>query len=215
MSEWRGRGYKLHLVFTALDSPDLALQRVAFRVALGGHDVPEAVVRQRWAAGLRSLFDVYLPIVDRYSMQTGGTDFSGWPPRLALQRLGRVESSSTPLPRSTTSGSPSPRRRSTSRSAARVIFAMMSPNTGDIHSDSSSPSAACAVSVTVPRLPEVAPSSCARGPRSVLGRLDLRQTLGGEVPANPSTANTVSRVTSQFVPSLATRPRMASVGRQG
>jgi predicted ABC-type ATPase len=115
MSEWRGRGYKLHLVFTALDSPDLALQRVAFRVALGGHDVPEAVVRQRWAAGLRSLFDVYLPIVDRYSMQTGGTDFSGWPPRLALQRLGRVESSSTPLPRSTMIGSPSPRRRSTSR----------------------------------------------------------------------------------------------------
>jgi predicted ABC-type ATPase len=66
MSEWQGRGYKLHLVFTALDSPDLAVQRVAFRVALGGHDVPEAVVRRRWAAGLRSLFDLYLPLVDRW-----------------------------------------------------------------------------------------------------------------------------------------------------
>jgi predicted ABC-type ATPase len=33
---------------------------------LGGHDVPEAVVRRRWAAGLRSLVDLYLPIVDRW-----------------------------------------------------------------------------------------------------------------------------------------------------
>ena len=65
MSEWRGRGYRLHLAFTALDSPDLAVQRVAFRVALAAHEEPEAVVRRRWAAGLRSLFDLYLPLMDR------------------------------------------------------------------------------------------------------------------------------------------------------
>jgi len=54
------------LTFTALDSPELALRRVATRVSLGGHDVPEAVVRRRWVAGLRSLFDLYLPVVDRW-----------------------------------------------------------------------------------------------------------------------------------------------------
>ena len=63
---WRTRGYTVRLTFTALDSPELALSRVATRVSLGGHDVPEAVVRRRWAAGLRSLFDLYIPVVDRW-----------------------------------------------------------------------------------------------------------------------------------------------------
>ena len=35
MGEWRVSGYDVRLVFTALDSPDLAVQRVALRVALG------------------------------------------------------------------------------------------------------------------------------------------------------------------------------------
>jgi predicted ABC-type ATPase len=34
-----------------LESPELALGRVASRVSLGGHNVPEPVVRRRWAAG--------------------------------------------------------------------------------------------------------------------------------------------------------------------
>ena len=102
-------------------------------------------------------------------------------------------------------GSPSPRRRSTSRPAARVIFAMMSPNTGDIHSDSPSPFAACAVSVTVPRLREVYPVPALAVLDPWLEGPDLRQTLGGEAPANRSTSNTVSRATSQFIPCLATR----------
>ena len=33
-----------------------------------GHDVPEAVIRRRWSAGLRALFDVYLPLVDRWQI---------------------------------------------------------------------------------------------------------------------------------------------------
>jgi predicted ABC-type ATPase len=66
IDDWRGRGYSIRLTFTALDSPELALRRVATRVSLGGHDVPEAVVRRRWVAGLRSLFDLYLPVVDRW-----------------------------------------------------------------------------------------------------------------------------------------------------
>lgn len=68
IADWRERGYTVRLVFTALDSPELALRRVASRVASGGHDVPEAVVRRRWAAGLRALFDLYLPLVDRWQI---------------------------------------------------------------------------------------------------------------------------------------------------
>lgn len=68
ITDWRARGYIVRLAFIALDSPDLALRRVAVRVVSGGHDVPEAVVRRRWAAGLRAFFDVYLPIVDRWAL---------------------------------------------------------------------------------------------------------------------------------------------------
>ena len=66
VEEWHARGYVVRLAFTALDSPELALERVATRVALGGHDVPDDVVRQRWAAGLRLFFDVYVSVVDEW-----------------------------------------------------------------------------------------------------------------------------------------------------
>jgi predicted ABC-type ATPase len=62
--EWRQAGYRVRLVFVALDDPDVAVRRVAGRVADGGHDVPEVVIRRRWAAGLRALFDQCLPTVD-------------------------------------------------------------------------------------------------------------------------------------------------------
>lgn len=38
---WQEAGYFVWLYFIALRSPELALARVAARVALGGHDVPE------------------------------------------------------------------------------------------------------------------------------------------------------------------------------
>jgi len=66
IEEWHAAGYAVRLVFTALDNPELALQRVAIRVALGGHDVPEEVVRRRWAAGLRLFFGVYVTVVDEW-----------------------------------------------------------------------------------------------------------------------------------------------------
>jgi predicted ABC-type ATPase len=66
IGQWQEVGYRVRLVFVVLDEPGLAVRRVAGRVASGGHDVPELVVRRRWAAGLRALFDVCLPAVDAW-----------------------------------------------------------------------------------------------------------------------------------------------------
>jgi predicted ABC-type ATPase len=55
-------GYAFHLVFLWLPSPDVAVRRVAQRVRIGGHDVPETTIRRRYAAGLRNFFALYRPI---------------------------------------------------------------------------------------------------------------------------------------------------------
>ena len=47
---------------------DLALARVAARVAFGGHDVPEETVRRRFAAGLRYFFTLYRYRVDDWAL---------------------------------------------------------------------------------------------------------------------------------------------------
>jgi predicted ABC-type ATPase len=65
---WQTAGYVVWLYFVALGSPELAMARVAARVAMGGHDVPETVVRRRWKAGLKALFEVYINAVDEWSL---------------------------------------------------------------------------------------------------------------------------------------------------
>jgi predicted ABC-type ATPase len=76
-------GFGVHIVFLWLSSPDLALQRVADRVRMGGHDVPPETVRRRYAAGLRNFFDLYEPIATTWSFY----DASGPRPRLIAERL--------------------------------------------------------------------------------------------------------------------------------
>lgn len=59
-------GYKVELIFLWLSSPDVAVERVAHRVQEGGHNIPEDVIRRRYAAGIRNLVEVYSSIVDRW-----------------------------------------------------------------------------------------------------------------------------------------------------
>jgi predicted ABC-type ATPase len=68
LKDLRESGYRAHLVFLSLPSPELAVERVALRVRLGGHDVPEEVVRRRFAAGLRNFFGLYDQVVDSWQL---------------------------------------------------------------------------------------------------------------------------------------------------
>jgi predicted ABC-type ATPase len=62
----RESGYRVHLAFLSLPDADLAVARVTERVRQGGHGVPEAVVRRRFAAGLKNFFGVYRDILDTW-----------------------------------------------------------------------------------------------------------------------------------------------------
>ena len=66
ISELRKQGYAFRLFFLWLHSPDLAVERVRERVRLGGHDVPEDVVRRRYDAGLRNFSALYRPLADAW-----------------------------------------------------------------------------------------------------------------------------------------------------
>jgi predicted ABC-type ATPase len=66
MRSWRSAGYRITLHFIELPSDDYAVQRVAMRVAAGGHDVPEPDIRRRFHRGLALLEQLYKPLVDEW-----------------------------------------------------------------------------------------------------------------------------------------------------
>jgi predicted ABC-type ATPase len=55
IQEWKDLGYSVKLWFIALSSPELAISRVKERVAQGGHNISEEVIRRRYTAGLENL----------------------------------------------------------------------------------------------------------------------------------------------------------------
>ena len=56
-------GHRLHIWFCGLASADLHLRRVRSRVAHGGHDIPEAKIRERWNRSRENLIRI-LPLID-------------------------------------------------------------------------------------------------------------------------------------------------------
>ena len=63
----KNAGYRVNLLFFWLPSPQMAEQRVASRVSLGGHNIPREVIHRRYWLGLRNLFSIFVPIVDLWS----------------------------------------------------------------------------------------------------------------------------------------------------
>ncbi|MGQ0546741.1 MAG: hypothetical protein ACT4P3_15615, partial [Betaproteobacteria bacterium] len=59
-------GYLFHLTFFWLPSADMAVERVARRVAAGGHAIPEDVIRRRYERGLDNFFNAYLHAADTW-----------------------------------------------------------------------------------------------------------------------------------------------------
>lgn len=48
VNEARARGYTVWVMHVGVDSPDLSVARVAYRVETGGHGVPETKIRERY-----------------------------------------------------------------------------------------------------------------------------------------------------------------------
>ena len=57
-------GFRLHMFYLWIPSPDLALLRIRDRVESGGHNVPERDVRRRFGRTLGNLFGLYRQVLD-------------------------------------------------------------------------------------------------------------------------------------------------------
>ena len=65
---WQAIGYRVKLIFLSLPNVEMAIERVAARVAQGGHYVPGAIIRRRFEAGIRNFNKIYKSLVDAWTL---------------------------------------------------------------------------------------------------------------------------------------------------
>jgi predicted ABC-type ATPase len=64
--ELRKTGYRFHLFYFWLPTPEMCVNRVRERKSLGGHFVPADTIHRRYHAGIRNFFELYTPIATNW-----------------------------------------------------------------------------------------------------------------------------------------------------
>ncbi|MTJ54667.1 Zeta toxin family protein [Anabaena sp. UHCC 0253] len=77
----KSQDYIINLIYFWLETPELAITRVKKRVASGGHNILEDIIRRRYERGRRNLIDLYLPLCDTWTVYNN----SGDEPQLVAQ----------------------------------------------------------------------------------------------------------------------------------
>jgi len=69
----KDRGYSIYLFYLWVHTIDIALERIAGRVKMGGHNVPKDVVRGRYQKGLSNFSKLYQPLADFWAIYNNST----------------------------------------------------------------------------------------------------------------------------------------------
>jgi predicted ABC-type ATPase len=64
LQQCKAAGWRVTLIFLWLPDPQAAVERVARRVRVGGHRIPDDVIVRRYWAGLAKMRQLYLPLAD-------------------------------------------------------------------------------------------------------------------------------------------------------
>ena len=67
-------GYRVYLFYFWLRDPETSIDRIKNRVRLGGHHVPDDVVRRRYVRGLKSFFELYRPLAHLWRVYDNSGD---------------------------------------------------------------------------------------------------------------------------------------------
>lgn len=70
----RAAGYRITFIFLWLPSAQMAISRVAQRVARGGHHIPEGAIVRRYSAGIHNMRHMFLPLADIAMIYDNSTD---------------------------------------------------------------------------------------------------------------------------------------------
>ena len=74
IEKWRTEGYIVKLFFLSLATPEEAVARVRLRVAQGGHNIPEVIIRRRFHKGLINFQNIYRYRVDYWQLINNSGD---------------------------------------------------------------------------------------------------------------------------------------------
>ena len=71
--QWRAAGFRVSLYFLSLPHAGMAVERLRVRVSQGGHNIPEAVIRRRFDAGIENFISLYKPLVNDWFLYDNQT----------------------------------------------------------------------------------------------------------------------------------------------
>lgn len=66
IKRWRQAGYQVRLLFLRINDVGISIERVAKRVAQGGHNIPVLVIERRFKSGLELFHSHYKNAVDEW-----------------------------------------------------------------------------------------------------------------------------------------------------
>jgi predicted ABC-type ATPase len=81
----RQAGFFILVYFVGIEDPQINVERVALRVAQGGHDVPLERIRPRWVRSMNQAAAAILLADQAYVFDNSDSDLSGTAPRLVLR----------------------------------------------------------------------------------------------------------------------------------
>lgn len=87
-------GYRTLLIYVALGEPELHIDRVRLRVAQGGHDIPDADIRRRYARSLHRAPEAIRLADEAIVLDNAGPK----PERMLMLRSGQITWKSAVLP---------------------------------------------------------------------------------------------------------------------
>jgi len=70
----RKTGFRLHMFYLWIPSPELAFLRIRYRIESGGHNMPDRDVRRRFTRSLGNLLRLYRPLLDTLHLFDNSSD---------------------------------------------------------------------------------------------------------------------------------------------
>ncbi len=74
LTKLKAVGYGVSIYYFVLADADTAVSRVARRVTMGGHDIPEVDVRRRFERSRWNFINLYVPIADEFTVIDNSDD---------------------------------------------------------------------------------------------------------------------------------------------